>query len=132
MLVKVLEDHRDVEGLDQVGQLLCTDCNRWFVNPYVGTRARREMTGELVSVTGLKGKSTIKVISTGISMPFHYDTFEEEVLELLRGESAETIANLKEFCSHNDHILGLRAKEEENPNTWLYRINTRKLWKALK
>lgn len=131
MLVKVLEDHEDVEGLDQVGELLCTECNKWFPNPTLGEGAHRKLTGELVTVTGLKGKGTIKVIATGITMPFHYDSYEEEVVELLRNTDAETVANLKEFCSHHDHILGLRAKETDNPNTWLYRINTRKLWRKL-
>lgn len=132
ILVKVLEDHQDVEGLDQVQELLCTQCNKWFPNPTGVEGAHREMTGELVTVTGLKGKGTIKVISTGITFPFHYDTYDEEVLALLQDQEPELVANLREFCSHNDHILGIRAKETANPNTWLYRVNTKKLWRHLK
>ena len=93
MLVKVLEDHEDVEGLDQVKELLCTECNKWFPNPTLGEGAHRELTGELVAVTGLKGKGTIKVVSTGIEFPFHYDTYEKEVAEILKATEPETLGN---------------------------------------
>ncbi len=129
ILVKVLEDHQDVEGLDAIGELLCSECNHWFENTAGG--GRRTMTGELVTITGLKGKGTIKVVATGIVFPFHYESYEDEALAVLRDEDIDLVAALREFSTHHDHQLGLRVKEEDNPNTWVYRLNSRKLWKAL-
>ncbi len=131
LLIKVLEDHEDVDGLEAVKELLCSDCNHWFENPTMG-KGRKRMTGELVTITGLKGKGTIKVVATGIVFPFHYDTYEEEAVEVLRDEDMDLVAALKEFSGHHDHQLALRVKEEDNPNTWVYRLNARRLWKALK
>lgn len=132
ILVKVLEDHEDVEGLETVMELLCTDCNRWFPNPMLGQAAHdRELTGELVTITGLKGKGTIKVVATGITFPFHYDTYEDEVVEELRDEDRDLLADLREFSDHADHQLAIRVKEEDNPNTWVYRFDNRRLWRRL-
>lgn len=133
LLVRVLEDHEDVEGLDQVQELLCIECNQWSPNPTLGDGAHaRELTGELVTITGLKGKGTIKTVATGLTLPFHYDTYEDEVAKLLRDTDPTFVANLKEFASHHDHQLAIRAKEDGNPNTWVYRIHHKRLWKALK
>lgn len=133
LLVRVLEDHEDVEGLESVQELLCIECNHWSPNPTLGEGAHaRELQGELVTITGLKGKGTIKTVATGLTFPFHYDTYEEEVARLILDQGAEFGANLKTFASHNDHQLAIRAKEEGNPNTWTYRINHKRLWKALK
>lgn len=132
MLVKVLEDHEDVEGLDSVKELLCAECNRWFPNPTLGEGAhQRVMTGELVTITGLKGKGTIKVVATGRTFPFHYDTYEEEAARVLRGEDDAFLSDLREFVRHHDHQLALRVKEDGNPNTWVYRLDRKRLWKAL-
>lgn len=133
MLIKVLEDHEDVDGLDTVKELLCLECNNWFPNPTQGEGAhKRVLTGELVTITGLKGKGTIKVVATGRKLAFHYDTYEDEVADLLRGEKAKFLDALREFSSHADHTLALRVKEDGNPNTWVYRIDRRRLWKALR
>ena len=133
ILVKVLEDHEDVEGLDTVQELLCSDCNEWFLNPTLGMSAHeRELEGELVTITGLKSKGTIKTVATGLRFPFHYDTYEEEVAVRLADQDASFISGLKEFASHHDHQLAIRAKESGNPNTWVYRIDHRRLWKRLK
>ncbi len=133
ILVRVLEDHEDVEGLDTVSELLCTQCNRWAPNPTLGEGAHaRQLVGELVTITGLKGKGTIKTVATGLSFPFHYDTYEDEVAKLLGQQDPAFVANLKEFAQHHDHQLAIRAKEEGNPNTWVYRISRRRLWKQLK
>lgn len=133
ILVKVLEDHQDVEGLDEIGELLCADCNRWFPNPTLGEGAHgRTLTGELVAITGLRGKGTIKVVATGIKFPFHYDTYEQEAVEVLKGQSEEVLDGLREFSDLPDHTLGLRVKEDGNPNTWVYRLPARKVWKALR
>lgn len=128
ILVKVLEDNQDVEGLEGVGELLCSHCNRWFPNPGFGDR---ELTGELVTITGLRGRGTIKVVATGMSFPFHYASFESETIANLREAAPEFIAGLKEFSTLPDHKLALRVKEEGNPNTWVYRLNSRRVWKAL-
>lgn len=133
ILVKVLEDNRDVEGLDEVKELLCSECNHWFTNPTLEAgEGRREMTGELVTITGLKGRGTIKVVATGIVFPFTYEDYENEAIEALRDEDKDLLSALREFSSHADHQLALRVKEEDNPNTWVYRLNARRLWKALK
>ncbi len=128
ILVKVLEDNQDVDGLDAIGELLCSQCNRWFTNPGFGDR---ELTGELVTITGLKGRGTIKVVATGVDFPFHYASFEAEAIEAMRNLDADILAGLKEFSTLADHKLALRVKEEGNPNTWVYRLNTRRVWKAL-
>jgi uncharacterized protein YbaR (Trm112 family) len=132
LLIKVLEDHEDVEGLDSVGELLCVDCNQWFPNPTLGQGAHRKLTGELVTITGLKGKGTIKVVATGRTFPFHYDTYEEEVARILREEDSQFVENLLEFVDVADHQLALRVKEEGNPNTWVYRINQKRLRRSLR
>ncbi len=128
ILVKVLEDNQDVEGLEAVGELLCSHCNRWFPNPQFGDR---ELTGELVTITGLRGRGTIKVVATGVDFPFHYNSFEAEAIDVMRGLDQEMLKGLKEFSTLPDHKLALRVKEEGNPNTWVYRLNTRRVWKAL-
>ncbi len=132
VLIRVLEDHEDVEGLDTVMELLCVDCNEWFTNPTLGKGAHeRELTGELVTITGLRGTGTIKVVATGVTFPFHYDTYEEEAARVLGDQQPDFIANLLAFAHHRDHTLGLRVKEEGNPNTWVYRLDKRRLRKAL-
>ncbi len=130
-LLRVLEDHEDVDGLSEVSELLCVDCNEWFQNPYQDSHGRT-LTGELVTITGLKSKGTIKVVASGLQFPFHYDTYESEAAEALRGQPAEFISDLREFSEHRDHTLGLRVKEVGNPNTWVYRLDRRRLWKALR
>ncbi len=62
---------------------------------------------------------------------FHYDTYEEEAARVLGDQQPEFIANLLAFAHHRDHTLGLRVKEEGNPNTWVYRLDKRRLRKAL-
>src|SRR5919108_5269395 len=52
VLIRVLEDHEDVEGLDKVNELLCIECNKWFPNPQKDPH-KRKLVGELVSITGL-------------------------------------------------------------------------------
>ena len=132
IFVKVLEDHEDVEGLENVQELLCADCNTWFPNPTRGKDPHaRILTGELVTLSGLNGRGTIKVVATGKTLAFHYDTYEQELADMLADEDPKFIRRLKEFTSHKDHHLGLRVKEEGNPNTWLYRVSRRKLWKRL-
>ncbi len=131
LLVKVLEDHEDVEGLDEVAELLCVQCNQWFENPYRDAHGRT-LTGELVTITGLKSKGTIKVVATGLKMPFHYDTYESEVADRLREQDTEFLRGLKEFSAHADHQLALRVKEDGNPNTWVYRLDSRRLWRTLR
>ena len=132
ILVKVLEDHEDVEGLEEVQELLCAECNRWFPNPTLGAGAHeRVLTGELVTITGLRGKGTIKVVATDVTFPFHYDTYEEEAVEVLRGQTPRFLRDLREFSDFHDHQLALRVKEKGNPNTWVYRLNARRLWKGL-
>lgn len=128
-LVKVLEDHEDVEGLDTVGELLCTECDRWFPNPTLGEGAHRALAGELVTITGLKGRGTIKTVATGVTLPFHYDTYEEEAAVALARQAADFVANLREFSRHAE--LALRVKEDGNPNTWVYRLDRRRLWRAV-
>lgn len=132
MLIKVLEDHEDVDGLDTVSELLCTACNKWFPNPTLGESLHeRTLTGELVTITGLKGKGTIKVVATDLKFPFHYDSYEEEAARVLSEQPGDFVANLREFSRHHDHTLALRVKEQGNPNTWVYRIDRRRLWRAL-
>ncbi len=133
ILVRVLEDHEDVEGLDTVGELLCTACNAWFPNPTLGAGAHeRQMTGELVTITGLRGDGTIKTVATGVRFPFHYDTYEAEAAEALAGQTPEFVANLLEFARGRDATLALRVKEDGNPNTWVYRLDKRRLRRKLK
>lgn len=132
ILVKVLEDHEDVEGLETVQELLCSDCNEWFPNPTLGESAHRELQGELVTVTGLRGKGTIKTVATGLKFPFHYDSYEEEVATRLSKQGNDFVEALREFSHHHDHQLAIRAKEEGNPNTWVYRIDHKRLWRRLK
>jgi hypothetical protein len=132
-LVKVLEDNEDVEGLDSVLELLCSACNEWFPNPTMGEDAlAREMEGELVTITGLKGKGTIKTVSTGLRFPFHYSSYQTEIATQLAEQSSDFVEGLREFVSRHDHILAIRAKEEGNPNTWVYRIDHKRLWKRLR
>ncbi len=132
MLLKVLEDHEDVEGLDEVGELLCVSCNQWFPNPTLGEGAhKRVLTGELVTMTGLRGKGTIKVVATGIKFPFHYDTYEDDAVEQLRGLDRERVLDILEFVRHGDHTLALRVKEDGNPNTWVYRLDRRHLTRGV-
>lgn len=133
VLVRVLEDHKDTEGLDKVNELLCIECNEWFPNPTKGESAhKRVLTGELVSITGLKSKGTIKTVATGVKMPFHYDTYEEEVAKVLAKQPKRFVDDLFEFAHHRDSTLALRVKEAGNPNTWTYRLNKKRLKKALK
>lgn len=133
MLIRVLEDHEDVAGLKGVKELLCAECNHWFPNPTKGKGAHsRVLQGELVMITGLKGKGTIKTVATGLKLPFHYDTYEEEIAALLNKQSHEFVSDLQEFTEHGDAQLAIRAKERGNDNTWVYRISRRKLWKNLK
>jgi uncharacterized protein YbaR (Trm112 family) len=131
ILVKVLEDHTDVDGLDTVQELLCSSCNRWFPNPGSGQDGARILSGELVTITGLKGTGTIKVVATGIVFPFHYETFEDEAMSVLLEQDVEMLAALREFSSHRDNQLAIRVKEQDNPNTWVYRINGRKMWRSI-
>jgi hypothetical protein len=132
VLIRVLEDHEDVEGLDTVSELLCIECNNWFPNPTKGQSAhQRVLTGELVTITGLKGSGTIKVVATGVKFPFHYDTYEGEAAKALGEQKQQFIADLFEFSHHRDNTLGLRVKEEGNPNTWVYRLDKKRLKKAL-
>lgn len=131
LMIRVLEDHEDVEGLDTVGELLCVDCNEWFTNPYLDAH-ERQLVGELVTITGLRGKGTIKTVATGVRLPFHYDTYQSETADALRPYDDEFIGALRAFASHHDHQLALRVKEEGNPNTWVYRLDHRRLWKALR
>lgn len=129
-LIKVLEDHEDVEGLDRVNELLCIECNHWFPNPQKDPHKRR-LVGELVAITGLKGSGTIKTVATGVKMPFHYDTYEDEAAQTLSKQNQKFIRDLFEFSHHRDLTLGLRVKEEGNPNTWVYRLDKKRLRKHL-
>lgn len=131
VLIRVLEDHEDVAEVQAVGELLCVDCNQWFENPYSDSHERR-LVGELVTITGLKGKGTIKTVASGLIFPFHYDTYEEEAAEELSKQDVAFIMALKEFAGHHDHQLALRVKEEGNPNTWVYRLDHKRLWKRLR
>lgn len=132
VLIRVLEDHEDVEGLEAVNELLCIECNNWFPNPTKGESAhRRVLTGELVSITGLTTRGTIKVVATGVKFPFHYDTYEEEAAKALGQQTRQFVADLFEFSHHRDCTLGLRVKEEGNPNTWVYRLDKKRLKKAV-
>jgi hypothetical protein len=132
LLIRVLEDHEDVEGLDAVNELLCIECNQWFPNPHKGDAYyKRILTGELVTITGLKGKGTIKVVASGVKMPFHYATYEEEVAKVLQKQPKKFLDDLFEFSSHKDNVLALRVKEDKNPNTWVYRLDKKRLKKAL-
>lgn len=132
LLIRVLEDNEDREGLDTVMELLCLDCNEWFPNPFVDGAKDRTLVCELVTATGLKGKGTVKVIATGVSFPFDFQTHVEDAVMALRGQSREFRANLLEFASHRGHELCLRVKEEGNPNTWLYRLSRKQVEKHLK
>lgn len=131
-LVRVLEDHEDTEGLEKVDELLCVECNQWFPNPTRGESAhKRVLTGELVTITGLKSKGTIKTVATGVKFPFHYDTYEEEAAKALGQQRQSFIRDLFEFSHHRDSTLALRVKEEGSPNTWVYRLDKKRLRKAL-
>lgn len=132
VLVRVLEDHEDVEGLDKVNELLCIECNQWFPNPHKGDAYhKRVLTGELVTITGLKGKGSIKTVATGVKMPFHYDSYEQEAARVLAQQPRRFIDDLFEFAHHRDNTIALRVKEEGNPNTWVYRLDKKRLKKAL-
>jgi len=131
VLVRVLEDHEDVKDLELIAELLCVDCNQWFDNPYRDAHAR-VLTGEVVTITGLRSKGTIKVVATGVLLPFHYDTYEEEAAKVLAKQPATFLTDLREFASMNDHQIALRVKEDGNPNTWVYRLDHRRLWKNLR
>lgn len=130
VLVRVLEDHEDVEGLDKVNELLCIECNTWFPNPAKNPH-KRVLTGELVSITGLTTRGTIKVVATGVKFPFHYDTYEDEAAKVLKRQPRDFIDHLFEFSHHRDTTLGLRVKEEASANTWVYRLDKKRLRKAL-
>ncbi len=130
VLIRVLEDHEDTEGLDHVQELLCIECNQWFPNPQKDPH-RRTLTGELVTITGLKGNGTIKTVATGVKFPFHYDTYENEAAQALSAQSQRFIADLFEFAHHRDSTLALRVKEDGSPNTWVYRLDKKRLKKAL-
>lgn len=132
VLVRVLEDHEDTEGLENVEELLCVECNEWFPNPTRGESShKRVLTGELVTITGLKGKGTIKTVATGVKMPFHYDTYEAETAKVLAAQPRRFIDDLFEFTHHRDNTLALRVKEEGNPNTWVYRLDKKRLKKSV-
>lgn len=130
VLIRVLEDHEDVEGLDKVTDLLCTECNQWFPNPQKDPH-KRLMTGELVTITGLKGTGTIKTVATGVKFRFHYDTYEQEAAKALAQKPQAFVKDLFEFAHHRDHTIALRVKEEGNPNTWVYRLDKKRLRKEL-
>jgi len=129
-LIRVLEDHEDVEGLDKVNELLCIECNEWFPNPAKDPH-KRVLTGELVSITGLTTRGTIKVVATGVKFPFHYDTYEEEAAKVLKKQKKRFVQDLFEFSHHRDNTIALRVKEEGDPNTWVYRLDKKRLRKAL-
>jgi hypothetical protein len=130
VLIRVLEDHEDVEGLDKVTELLCIECNEWFTNPAKDPHKRKLM-GELVSITGLTTRGTIKVVSTGVKFPFHYDTYEEEAAKVLRKQKPKFVKDLFEFSHHRDNTIALRVKEDGDPNTWVYRLDKKRLRKAV-
>lgn len=131
-LIRVLEDHEDTAGLDKVDDLLCIECNNWFPNPTRGEDShKRVLTGELVTVTGLKGSGTIKTIPTGVKFPFHYDTYEVEAAKVLAKQSARFIADLFEFAHHRDITLALRVKEKGRDATWVYRLDKKRLKKSV-
>jgi hypothetical protein len=130
VLIRVLEDHEDVEGLDKVNELLCIECNKWFPNPQKDPH-KRKLVGELVSITGLTTRGSIKVVATGVKFPFHYDTYEAEAAKALGKQKQRFIHDLFEFSHHRDHTLGLRVTEAGNPNTWVYRLDKKRLRKAL-
>lgn len=129
-LIRVLEDHEDTEMLGEVPELLCIECNHWFPNPQLDAH-QRILTGELVTITGLKGTGTIKTVATGVTFPFHYDTYEEEAARILAEQPQKFIQDLFEFSHHRDNTLGLRVKEPGNPNTWVYRLDKKRLKKRL-
>lgn len=132
-LIRVLEDHEDVENLDKVFELLCVECNNWFPNPAKGGDVhKRVLTGELVTITGLVSRGTIKVVATGVKMRFHYDSYESDAAKLLQKQSRQFIEDLFEFSHHRDNTLALRVKAKGNPNTWVYRLDKKRLRKALK
>lgn len=132
VLVRVLEDHEDTEGLEAVSELLCIECNQWFANPTRGESThQRILTGELVTITGLKSKGTIKTVATGVKFPFHYDTYEQEAARVLAEQKQSFIQDLFEFSHHRDSTLALRVKEDGSPNTWVYRLDKKRLRKAL-
>ncbi len=131
-LIRVLEDHEDTEGLEKVNELLCIECNQWFPNPHKGDAYhKRVLTGELVTITGLKSRGTIKTVATGVTLPFHYDSYEAEVAKVLAKQTKRFVEDLFEFSHHRDNTLALRVKEEGNPNTWTYRLDKKRLRKAL-
>ena len=131
-VIKVLEDHEDTANLDKVYELLCVECNRWFPNPVKGGDVhKRVLTGELVTITGLKGSGTIKVVATGVKMRFHYDSYEADAAGLLRKQSKRFIEDLFEFSHHRDSTLALRVKAANSQNTWVYRLDKKRLRKAL-
>jgi hypothetical protein len=132
-LIRVLEDHEDTANLDKVYELLCIECNNWFPNPAKGESVhKRKLTGELVTITGLKGKGTIKTVATGIKFPFHYDSYEGEAAKVLAKQPRQFIEDLFEFSHHRDNTLALRVKAKDSPNTWVYRLDKKRLKKALK
>lgn len=132
VLIRVLEDHEDTEGLETVNELLCIECNHWFPNPTKGVKTHaRVLTGELVSITGLTTRGTIKVVATGVKFPFSYDTYEEEAAKVLGKQKARFIDDLFEFSHHRDCTIGLRVKEQGSDNTWVYRLDKKRLKKAL-
>lgn len=132
VLVRVLEDHEDTEGLETVTELLCIECNKWFPNPTLGESShKRVLTGELVTITGLVSRGTIKTVATGVKFPFHYDTYEEEAAKALAKQKQSFIRDLFEFSHHRDSTIALRVKEEGSPNTWVYRLDKKRLRKSL-
>ncbi len=131
-MIRVLEDHEDTANLDKVYELLCVECNQWFANPARGGDVhKRVLTGELVTITGLKGKGTIKTVATGIKFPFHYDSYEEEAAKVLAKQSRKFIDDLFEFSHHSDNTLALRVKAKDSNNTWVYRLDKKRLKKAV-
>ncbi|MHB1261687.1 MAG: hypothetical protein ACYC2H_08210, partial [Thermoplasmatota archaeon] len=62
---------------------------------------------------------------------FHYDTYEQEAARVLAQQKQSFIQDLFEFSHHRDSTLALRVKEDGSPNTWVYRLDKKRLKKAL-
>ncbi len=121
-MIRVLEDHEDTENLQKVSELLCVECNQWFANPASGNQIRKRV---------LKGKGTIKTVATGVKFPFHYDTYEQEAAKALAKQSKKFIDDLFEFSHHSDNTLALRVKAKDSNNTWVYRLDKKRLKKSV-
>jgi len=124
-LLRVLEDEDDTDALSGVKELLCIPCNQWFDSPALPRS--RQLTGELVVVTGLKGKGTIKTVATGVTFPFQPQGQEKDAADALRSRPPAFAEDLLELASQGDAVLALRVKEEGDPNTWVYRLDRRRL-----